>query len=168
MTGVEQVNLGVRIVASEGPGARRQEERVVLAPYREQGWPAGADVLLESRVERNVALIVAEKVQLDLVITGTRKQCGIQSPCIRRQSLRRWHAVDVLPLSRFGFEECAQRGAIFRRRVFPVHLNRVPALAQALKIGIAVLRNDCRDAFRVAEREAKADRGTVIEDIYRI
>jgi hypothetical protein len=41
------MNLGIRIVAREGLSARRQEERVVLAPYREQRRSAGADVLLE-------------------------------------------------------------------------------------------------------------------------
>jgi len=36
MAGVEELHLGVRIVAPERLGSRRQEERVVPAPDREQ------------------------------------------------------------------------------------------------------------------------------------
>jgi hypothetical protein len=39
MAGVEQVDFGVPIIALKGFGARRQEERIVLAPDSQQRWP---------------------------------------------------------------------------------------------------------------------------------
>ena len=71
----------------------------------------------------------------------------------------------VLPLCRFRREKCAQGRAVFRRGIFPVGLDRIPAFAQAFEIGIAVLRDHGRDPLRVSKREAKADRRAIIEDI---
>src|ERR1700757_4659661 len=58
---VEEADLGVGEVALEGFGPGGQEERVVLTPHREQRRPAGAEVLLERRVERHVARVVEEQ-----------------------------------------------------------------------------------------------------------
>jgi hypothetical protein len=46
MAGVEQVDFRVRVVAFEGAGAYRQDERIVLSPRREKRRPAGAYSLL--------------------------------------------------------------------------------------------------------------------------
>ena len=47
MAGIEEMHLGVGVVALEGLGAGRQEERIVLAPDRQQRR-LGAQVALES------------------------------------------------------------------------------------------------------------------------
>src|SRR5262245_14850484 len=57
---LEETDHCAWVVALERLGARRQEERVVLAPYREKRRPARAKVLLELRVQRNVAGVVEE------------------------------------------------------------------------------------------------------------
>ena len=98
MTGLEQVDLGVRMVALERLRAGRQEERIVLAPYGEKWRPPGADVFLEFGIERDIALIVAKQIELDLVVARAGEERRIQRPAIRRQTLRRGHAVRVLPL----------------------------------------------------------------------
>ncbi len=67
VTGVEKAKVGVGDVALEGFRSGWQEERVVPAPHREQRRPAGAEVLLECGVERHVARVVEEQVELDLV-----------------------------------------------------------------------------------------------------
>ncbi len=71
----------------------------------------------------------------------------------------------VLELRRLGLEEVAQRGSVCFRRLFPIFLDGVPALAQAFFIGIAILRNDGLDPLGMGERQTKSDRRTVIEDI---
>jgi len=43
MSGIEEVNFGVWVVAFEGLSTSRQEERIVLAPYREKRGPPRAD-----------------------------------------------------------------------------------------------------------------------------
>src|SRR5437016_6989728 len=71
----------------------------------------------------------------------------------------------VLPLGRLGREEVAERRAVLRRGLLPVALDRVPALAQPVLIGVAILRDDRSDSLRVARRETEAHRGPVIENI---
>src|SRR2546428_12682192 len=66
MAGVEEADDGVRDVALERLRARRQEERVVLAPHREERRLVSSEIPLEGRVERDVALVVAEQVELHL------------------------------------------------------------------------------------------------------
>src|SRR6516164_4847595 len=123
------MDLGVRVIAPEGFCAGREEEGIVLAPDREKR-PAGADKLLEFRIERDVALVVAEQIELDLVIAGAGEKRRIEGPGIRRQPLRVWHAMRVLPAGGFRLEEGAQRRAVAGGRILPVSLDRVPALAQ--------------------------------------
>src|SRR5262249_42628267 len=66
VAGVEESDQCVRNVALERLRTRRQEERIVLAPHREEGRLVGAEVLLEDRVESDIALVVAEEVELQL------------------------------------------------------------------------------------------------------
>jgi hypothetical protein len=60
---VEETNDRTGNVALERLGTGRQKERIVLAPHREDRRLVRAEVLLKSRVERDVALVVAEQVQ---------------------------------------------------------------------------------------------------------
>src|SRR5580692_3968089 len=64
---VEEANLCVRNIALESLGARRQEERIVLSPHREKTRVIFAEVSLECRIQRDVALVVQEQIQLNLV-----------------------------------------------------------------------------------------------------
>ena len=66
MAGVEEADDGVGNVALERLRARRQEERIVLAPDGEERRLVGPEIVLEGRVERDVALIVAEQVELQV------------------------------------------------------------------------------------------------------
>src|SRR5262249_23578197 len=97
MAGVKQMDFGVRIVAFERLRADGEEKRIVLAPYGEQRGTPRADVLLELGIERHVALVIAEQIELDFVITGTGKQRRVQRPGVGREALRRRHTVGVLP-----------------------------------------------------------------------
>src|SRR5690242_15526000 len=64
MPGIEQVDFGLGIVTPEGLGAGGQEERIVLAPDGEKRRSPAAEVLLEFGIERDIALVVAEQVEL--------------------------------------------------------------------------------------------------------
>src|SRR5262249_39963906 len=63
---VKEFDVGVRVIALEHLGACRQKERVVLAPYGERRWLPLAEIFLELRVQRDIAGVVQEKVELDL------------------------------------------------------------------------------------------------------
>src|SRR5207253_10504986 len=109
------------------------------APRGEERRPVRAEVILKSRIESDVALVVAEQVELDLIGAGA---CQVQ--VIERQAVggnRRLvgYAVDVLPPRCRGREEAAKRVPIGLRRLLPIGADRGPALAQALFIGSAIL-----------------------------
>ncbi len=70
MPSIKQMDLGLWIVALERLRARRQEERIVLSPHREKRRPRHSEVVLEFRVEGDVALVVAEKVELHFISAG--------------------------------------------------------------------------------------------------
>src|SRR5262245_21400545 len=63
--GVEEAVDRTGNVAPERLGTRRQEEGIVLAPDRQERRPVRPEVVLEGWVESDVALVVAEQVQLD-------------------------------------------------------------------------------------------------------
>src|ERR1700684_4058064 len=123
MTGVEEANDRAGNVALEGFRARRQKERIVLAPHGEQRRPMGTEIVLEVRIERDVALVVAKQVELDLVGAGTRQIEIVQRPAIGRDGRLVSDTVGVLPARRFRREEGAERLPIGRRRVLPVSSN---------------------------------------------
>jgi len=55
VTRVEEADDGTRNIALERLRAGRQEERIVLAPRRQQRRPLRAEVFLERRVQRDIA-----------------------------------------------------------------------------------------------------------------
>ena len=62
---VEQVHFGIGDIPPECRSARRQEERVVLAPNSKERRLKLAEVFLELRVELDVAGIVQEEIELE-------------------------------------------------------------------------------------------------------
>ena len=77
MTGVVKVKLCVGVIAGERFGAGGQEERVGVAPYREQWRAPRAEVLLKLRIKRDVTRVIEEHVKLDIVVPR---------PCQQRES----------------------------------------------------------------------------------
>jgi hypothetical protein len=120
---------------------------------------------LESGVERDVARVVEEEIELDLVIARTSEQRGVERVGFRRYEHFIRHAVKVLPPRRLEAEKGAQRRAVLRGRLPPVFLDGVPALAQPFGIGVAVLRDDRGDPVGMHESEAEANRRTIVEDV---
>jgi hypothetical protein len=64
---VEESNDRIGNVAFERPSARRQEEGIVLSPHRQKRRLVRSELILKGRVKRDVALVIAEQVQLDLI-----------------------------------------------------------------------------------------------------
>jgi hypothetical protein len=108
------MDLGIRIILPERLGAGGQEKRIVLAPHGQERRPLRPEILLEFGIERDVALVIAEQIELDLIVAGSGEKRSIESPGIRRQSLRCRYAMPILPLGRLRLEESAQCGAILR------------------------------------------------------
>src|SRR5262245_34073706 len=75
VAGVEEAYISVWNVTFKRLGARRQEERVVLAPRCQKWRPMFAKIGLEFGIQREVALVVAEQVKLHFI--GARS-CEIE------------------------------------------------------------------------------------------
>src|SRR3989442_5932656 len=68
VTRVEEADDGTRNIALERLGAERQEERVVLAPHRQQRRPVLAEGVLERRGQLDIACVIVVQVYLDLIL----------------------------------------------------------------------------------------------------
>src|SRR5215471_3982796 len=74
----------------------------------------------------------------------------------------------VLPDRGLGCQKPAQCFAISLRTVLPISSDRIPAVAQPLQVGVAILRNDSGDSLRVFHGKSKSDRSTVVEYVERV
>ena len=154
-------------VAFERLGARREEERIVLAPHRQETRLVSAEILLESWIERDIGLVVTEQVELQLIGAGPAQVEVIEGVAIGRNQGRVGYAVRVLPVGRLRREEGAERFSVRLRRMLPVGPDRGPAVAETLLVGVAVLRNDGGYPLRMADGEPEACRRAVVEDVDR-
>ena len=75
MAGVEEAHVSVWNVTLERLGARRQEKRVVLAPSCQKRRLVLAKIGLEFGIQRDVALVVAEEVELHFI---SARSCEIE------------------------------------------------------------------------------------------
>src|SRR5262245_39468166 len=87
----------------------RQQAGTAPAPAGQAPWLVAPEIALERRVARDVALVVAEQVQLDLVRAGAGQVEVVQRVAVRRDRGRVGHTVRVLPAGRLGSEKAAER-----------------------------------------------------------
>jgi hypothetical protein len=142
MSGIDEMHLAVRIIALKGFDAGRQEERIVLALDREKRGPSDADEFLETWIKHDIAGVIQEQIQLDLVVAEPRDQCRVEHVGLRHDQRLVRDAMDVLEFGRLGLEEVSQRRAIGAGRLPPIFLDRVPAFAQTFNVGVTVLRDE--------------------------
>src|SRR5215467_9767427 len=81
---LEEADHGTWNVALERLSTRRHEERIVLAPHRKERWPPRTEVFLELRIQRDIASVIEEQVELDLVVAGPREQCRVEHVALGR------------------------------------------------------------------------------------
>ena len=82
-----------------------------------------AEVRLPRRVQRRVAAVAQEQIQLDLVVARAIEQELVVSRAIRTYQLRILYPVDVLPTGRMVSNEIAEGVALLSTgRLAPVRL----------------------------------------------
>src|SRR5262249_8993111 len=124
---IEELDYGAGNIALERLSTGRQEKGIVLSPRRQEAWFVSAEGVLESRVERDVALVIAKQVQLNLVCAGAGQIEVVERIAVRRNRSHVTHTVRVLPARRLRNEEAAERFAVGRRRLLPIGPNGIPA-----------------------------------------
>ena len=97
MTGIKELNLRARYVLSKGFCSRGNEERIVLAPDREQRRFRLTKIFLEFRIKLYVRRIIQKQIELNLFVSGPFEQSRIQCVRLRRNTFRIRYAVGVLP-----------------------------------------------------------------------
>src|SRR6516162_2202956 len=162
------MHLGARVVAFERFRARRQEERIAVAPDSERWWLGAAKVFLEFGIEGHVAGIIQKEVELNLIIARPSQQSGVKCVGFGRNQRGIRDAVEILGLGRLGREEFAQGCTVLRSWLLPVFLDWIPALAQTFFISVAVLRNDGGDPLGMRQCEPKPYRSSIVEDVDRV
>src|SRR5712691_5414054 len=102
---VKEAHIGLRHVTLECLCASRQEERIVLAPRRQKRRLMLAEIGLERGVERDIALVVAEQIELNLIRAAACQVEIVERKSVGRNQGRVGDAVCVLPDRRFRGEE---------------------------------------------------------------
>src|SRR5882724_3691920 len=74
----------------------------------------------------------------------------------------------VLPFSSLRLEKVPERRAILRRGLTPIPLNRIPSLAEAFLVGVAILRYNRRDSLRMCQGQAKSYWCAIIKHVERV
>ncbi len=82
MAGVEPDQARIGQVALIGFGARRDEDRIVLAPQNQRLRPILTEQRVPFVVRRDVRAIILEQVELDRVVAGTVEQRLIDRPIV--------------------------------------------------------------------------------------
>src|SRR5690606_6661056 len=122
----------------------------------------------KGRVELDIATVVEDQVELDVLCPRTRHVSDVEFVSVGGQKVR-WGAGPILEVAdRVRGERRAAGFTVCFARVAPVGLPRSPVVAEALKVGVAVLRDDRGDAFGVPHRQSQAGRSAVVEDVDRI
>jgi len=129
VSGFVKMNFGVGVVALKGFCARRKEKGIMLAPHCQERGLFCAEIFLDFWVERDVAGVVEEKIELDFVVSWAAKKCGVEFVGFWSDETLVLDAVRVLPLCGLGLEEITKRGTVFGRGFFPIFLNGIPTFA---------------------------------------
>src|SRR5215831_5849305 len=124
MAGVEEADDSPRNIALERLGTGRQKKRIILAPGGQKRRLMLAEIFLECRIQRDVALVVAEQIKLDFISARTSQIIIVEVLTVRRDDGRVGYAVRILPARCFRREEGAERVAIGRRGVLPIKIGR--------------------------------------------
>src|SRR5215467_1470504 len=139
MSGIEELNLRVRYVFPKCFCSRRNEERIILAPDRQQRRFRLAEIFLKLRIKLYVRAVIQKQIELDLLVPRAFEECRVQRVCLRRHSLRIRYAVGVLPAGSSGCQNTLTENIpILCRRCSPIFSDWAPRIAQAFLVSIPI------------------------------
>src|SRR5688572_20400573 len=131
VSSIEQVDLGVRLIALEGLCTFHGEEWIPLAPNDQGRRPTLPEERLELGIEPDVRLIVAEQVELDVDVARSAQERPIEHPGIGAQQLhlRLSQSGGVLKPCSVQVQPAAQFLPVCGRRLLPIGFERFPFAA---------------------------------------
>ena len=139
------MDLRLRIIAPEGLGSSWYKKRIVLSPDNQHPRLSVAEVLVPAVVERNVRLVVVEKIELDRVIARTVQKELVQCIGIGTDPLRVFNPMRVLENGGLFREQTSHRLLRLCVPIDPEWLHRVEGSANPLHIRVAILNHNAFD-----------------------
>jgi len=73
VAGIVKMHFRARHIALEGLCARRNEGLIILAPNEENRRAGAAEVFLDFGIERDIAAIVHQQIELNFIIARPRE-----------------------------------------------------------------------------------------------
>src|SRR5690242_121961 len=122
------------------------------------------EVSLKCRIESDIARIVEKKIELCLISSRACQIVVVQRAAVRRDDRRIRDPMGVLKERRFGRQKTPQGIAVRLSRLTPISSNRVPAVAKAFLVGVAVLGDNRGYTFRVLYSNPQAHGSAVVKD----
>jgi hypothetical protein len=84
VAGIVKMHVGTRNIAPESLCTRRDEGLIVLAPNEENRWARAAEIFLDFGIERDIAAIVHQQIELNLIIVRPREKSAVKRIRLRR------------------------------------------------------------------------------------
>ena len=138
MTGVEQMDLGIRKIALESLSPGSNERGIVPSPDYQSRRPVLAQPRLPRWIRGDVRLVVVKQSGLNLVLPGFRQMGVLVSPRIGVVTIRMRGAERMTLFGRRqrykGIEHLRMRF-----RIGPIARDTSPLCAEAFLVGIGVL-----------------------------
>src|SRR4051812_43460338 len=126
MPGVEELNRCVWIVSQECLCPGRNEIRIEFPPHSEQGRLRGPEILLKLRIHSYIVGVIKEQIELNVHISGTRKQGGVQRVTLGLDKTRIGDTGRILMAESFQVQSASNGVPILQRGFAPIALDRPP------------------------------------------
>src|SRR5262249_23148723 len=124
----------------------------ILAPDHERWRLIGTKIGVPLRIPRRIGAIIVEQLQLDGLVARAILHRLIDEPIIGTDGLGVAHPVGILPLRGLEGQELLQWRSVLFSAVLPVGTERLPELAESLRIRVTILDDQGLDALRVLDR----------------
>src|ERR1700735_877020 len=102
MARIEKMKIGVRQIPEIRSGAISGEYLVILTPYDQRRRFTLVKEGLELGIKRNVAAVIVEQIQLNVLVAGPVQQHLVVQPVVRVDARQIADTIGVLELRRGG------------------------------------------------------------------
>ena len=119
MSRIEDVNLGAGYILAVSFSACHGKRGIITSPHDEQGRLTILQPFLPSRIQSNVSLVIEEKIQLNISLSGLVEEIVLIHPILRIDILRVWRSADMSLAGRLSGEEIRAKSGLMRGAILP-------------------------------------------------
>src|ERR1700682_327207 len=168
MTGVENVNFGLRHVLAVAFRLPKVEREVILTPDYQEARLLLAHPSLPLGVGVDVRAVVVEEIALNVGLARLVEKVKFISPKIRVIAFHVGIVPDMARPRRLQRQKICAKRVFVRSAIFPKFAARLPIRAPAVVVRDRVLNNESFYTLRVPKGHAETDRSAVIVHVKRV